>query len=1137
MDKILKILKKRSFLAVFLTQFLGAFNDNLFRAALSGFVMYKIGDMMPKDEKDIVVTIAVGFFMLPFFLFSALAGEIADKLRKDVIFKITKLMEVIIVSLAVLGFYLYNPYFLLFVLFLMGAQSAFFGPAKYSILPDILKKDELISGNALFEAGTYLAILQGIVIGGVIMSGSSSGLAATSVWIILVALVGFVSSLFIPEVKAVAPETKISFNFLKTTWQNMKFATIKKEIFLCILGISWFWLVGAVIISQIPSYAESTLNGTAGVYTLLLTLFSFGVGLGAITCQMMLKGEITSKYLPITAILMTVFLGDLAAASLGLNYVGEKRTVLEFISNIKGVRISFDLFMLAACGGMFMVPLNAMLQTLSGYKVRSRVIATNNIINSLFMVLGAGICAVLLSKGVKISGIFTVLAVANAVVTVYICGLLPEHLVRAIAKKFLSVFYSVEIKGLQNLINLRGKTVFVSNHTSLLDAVLLWIYLPESVFFAINTNVANVWWIKQIISMARYVTLDPTSPMSVKSIVSEVKKGRRVAIFPEGRITTTGTLMKIYPGSAVIADKTDADILPICIEGSQYSAFAKFSAKFKKRPKSKIVMNILPARKLGVPKELSGKERRNEATKRLYNLMCEVKMKTTDYNKPLFHSLLDAKNLVGGDKIIIEDTARKEVSYDMFIRTVFALGKAFKKETRNREHVGIMLPTSVAVAVTFFGLQIYRRIPCMINFTAGVKNIIASCNVAKIKKIYTSREFVERGNLEEIVSACKLNKIELFYLEDVKKSITFKDKIKAYIKSRNPLKYISNIKINDPAVILFTSGSEGVPKAVVLSHINMNSNIGQLSSVMPFGVLDTIFNAMPVFHSFGILAGMMLPLLRGLKVFMYPTPLHYKIVPELIYDTDSTIMFGTDTFYNGYAKASHPYDFQSIRFAIAGAEKVQEETHRLWTDKFGIRLLEGYGATETSPVLAVNTPMNFKRGTVGQMLPEIEYKLKSVEGIKSGGSLVVRGPNVMVGYLKDKKALDSPESGWYDTGDIVEIDSEGFVTIIGRAKRFAKIAGEMIPLSAIEVEINHLWVDDRNAVVSIDSKKRGETIVAFTTKKDATRAKIVEHFKSSGLSELYVPKELIILNDMPIIGAGKIDYVTLKDKAEEFLIR
>lgn len=1132
MHKIRDILKQKAFLSVFATQFLGAFNDNLFRAALSGFVTYKLTELAP-ESKQIVVTLAVGLFMLPFFLFSALAGEIADKYRKDILFKVTKAAELVIALLAVAAFYLESPALLLGVLTLMGTQSAFFGPAKYSVLPDVLKENELIAGNALFEAGTYLAILQGVIIGGLIMSGEGSGRAATSVWIVSVAALGFWTSLQIPAIQAASPHLRIRPNFLKLTWENMKFAFIKREIFLCILGISWFWLVGAVLISQIPGFAQNVLNADGNTYTFLLTLFSCGIGIGAIACQSLLKGEISSRYLPFSAILMTLFLGDLAWATLNISTAEEMQTLGAFLRTFTGVRISFDLFMLALCGGVYMVPLNAMLQIFADEKIRSRVIATNNIVNALFMVAGSAVCVVLLGIGIGIGGIFAVMAAANAFVALYICGLLPEHLVRSFARQALNFLYRVDFKGVENFRNLKGPAVIIANHTSFIDALLLWVYLPSDVFFAVNTHVAREWWIRPFLHLVKYVPLDPVNPMGVKSIIEEVRRGRKVVIFPEGRITVTGSLMKVYPGPAVIADKSDADLLPVYIEGAQYSVFGRFSHHFRKRPKSTISVTILPPRRLETGDDVKGRERRLRAAQKLYDIMCDMKFVGTNIDKSLFESMMEARRLVGARKKVLEDAARRPLNYGRLMTGAFALGERFVERTREKEYVGLMLPNSAAAVLTFFGLQVYGRVPCMLNFSGGLKNILACCSAAEIKTVFTSREFIEKANLGTAEEALRVKGLNIVFLEDVKKEIRFADMARAWGKSLNPEKHAVRSDPNAPAVVLFTSGSEGLPKGVVLSHRNIQANRAQLSAVIDFGLLDSFFNTMPVFHSFGLTAGMLLPLLSGIKTFMYPSPLHYRIVPELIYDTNSTVIFGTDTFYNGYAKVAHPYDFHSVRFAVAGAEKVKEETFKKWYDTFGIRLLEGFGATETSPVLSLNLPMNFRRGTVGRLLPGIESRLDPVPGVEKGGRLFVKGPNIMLGYLKadNPGVLQPVEDGWYDTGDIVDIDAEGFIRILGRAKRFAKIAGEMISLSAVESELSKLWPHNEHAVVAVPDEKKGEQLVLFTTGKNADRNAIQAFFKTAGVSDLAVPRTVKIMEALPLMGTGKTDYVKLSELA------
>jgi acyl-[acyl-carrier-protein]-phospholipid O-acyltransferase/long-chain-fatty-acid--[acyl-carrier-protein] ligase len=334
---------------------------------------------------------------------------------------------------------------------------------------------------------------------------------------------------------------------------------------------------------------------------------------------------------------------------------------------------------------------------------------------------------------------------------------------------------------------------------------------------------------------------------------------------------------------------------------------------------------------------------------------------------------------------------------------------------------------------------------------------------------------------------------------------------------------------DDPAAILFTSGSEGTPKGVVLSHRNMLCNAAQAAARIDFGRTDKVFNTLPVFHSFGLTVGLVLPLVSGVPVFLYPSPLHYRVVPELVYGTNATILFGTDTFLSGYGRAAHPYDFRSVRYVLAGAESVKETTRRLWAEKFGLRILEGYGVTETAPALALNTPMFNRFGTVGRLLPGIEARLDPVEGIEEGGRLFVRGPNVMLGYLKADRpgALVPPEDGWHDTGDIVTIDREGFVTIKGRAKRFAKIGGEMISLAAVEALASGLWPGSQSAVVAEPDPRRGERLVLVTEKQGATRAAFQAHAKARGASDLMMPTEVMVVDKLPLLGSGKADLASV----------
>ena len=703
----------------------------------------------------------------------------------------------------------------------------------------------------------------------------------------------------------------------------------------------------------------------------------------------------------------------------------------------------------------------------------------------------------------------------------------------------LKYFAKVKVMGLDNIKDLQGKYIFITNHNSFIDAILLWAFIPEELCFTINPIIAKKWYIKPLLNIAKFFQIDSSNPMAVKSIIDEVNKGQKLVIYPEGRVTTTGSMMKIYPGPAMIADKADAKIVPIHIEGTQYKIFSPFGNNFRVKPKSIITLSILKPTKIDIDKNLKGDERKKELTKQLYDIMTNAKYNSLSYEKTLFESLIEAKDFVGRKKKIVEDIARKPINYGQLLTAAFVLGKQFTKHSKQKEYVGFLMPNAVASIVAIYGMQAYNIVPCMLNFSTGTKNMISCCKTAAIKTVYTSKQFVIKGGFTDLIKTMEQEGLKIIYLEDLKKEITLKEKLTGLIASYFPRHYYNKIKgtvsSKDPAVILFTSGSEGVPKGVALSHENIQANLNQIKSVLFFDILDNFFMALPIFHSFGFTCGMILPITSGIKVFFYPTPLHYKIIPELIYDTNSTITFTTPTFFSGYGKNAHAYDFYSIRIAVVGAEKVKEETVKSLFTNFGISLLEGYGATETAPVLSVNTPLYHKKGSVGRIFPGIQVRLDEVPGIKDGRKLVVKGKNVMLGYIKSDKPgiIQPPEDGWYDTGDIVSVDKDNFITIKGRAKRFAKIAGEMVSLTAVEEMLSNLWQGYQHAVVSIPDEKKGEQLVLFTTKPNAVFSEISANFKAQGSSDLFVPKKIKVLEEMLVMGNGKIDYVNLTELAKK----
>lgn len=494
----------------------------------------------------------------------------------------------------------------------------------------------------------------------------------------------------------------------------------------------------------------------------------------------------------------------------------------------------------------------------------------------------------------------------------------------------------------------------------------------------------------------------------------------------------------------------------------------------------------------------------------------------------IFEALADARQRYGAKKPILEDQERNPLTYTDLIRASFALGRKIAAFTRPGERVGVMLPSSSAGVVTFFALHAFGRVPTMLNFTAGIRNLRAACELAGVRRVLTAHRFIEQGKLHDLVDALE-TMTTVTYLEDVRETVGLADKAYAAAAGALPKRFAAKTKPSDPGVILFTSGSFGAPRGVVLTQENLIANVRQVEAHIALDPAWVMFNPLPIFHCFGLTGGVLLPILSGMKAFQYPSPLHTKQIPPLVKDTRASILLATDTFINQYARAADPDELAGLEFVVCGAEKVRDETHNLVAERFGnVPLLEGYGATEASPVIAVNKPEDNRRGTVGGLLPGMEVRLEPVEGIADGGRLYVRGPNVMAGYLNAAGAVEPPPGGWHDTGDVVSISDDDWIRILGRVKRFAKVGGEMISLTAAEDLATAVWPDCRHAVVAAPDPKKGERLILVTDRRDAEPAPLLAHAQQIGAPEIAVPRKIIRVPEIPVLGSGKTDYVALQ---------
>jgi acyl-[acyl-carrier-protein]-phospholipid O-acyltransferase/long-chain-fatty-acid--[acyl-carrier-protein] ligase len=1132
---IRSLLAERRFAPLFWCQFFAAFNDNFLKNALLFLILWgatgaAVQASAPAPAANALVTLAGAFFVAPFFFLSGLGGELADRLDKARLAQQIKLAEMAAAVIAVVGFLLQSVPILFVALFAFGTLSALFGPVKYGILPDHLPPEELPNANALVEGATFMAIIGGTVAGG-LASTFPAGHILLAVTVMVFAVLSWAAARLIPPTGEAAPNLRVRRNILASTTGLVRDLMTDKRIWRASLASSWFWLVGAIALAMLPAIVQQELGGTKETATLALVVFCVGIALGSLVAAWLSGGRATMLPAVIGTVLMGLFLIDIWVVTHGLTHHGRGVLLPPHMRHI-----IVDLFGLSAAGGLLAVPTFAAVQAWAGPDRRARAVAGVNVISAAAMALGALLMSALLGIGVGVPLLFAALGLCCLAFAAWMLMTLPTGIVRDVMWMLFRIFYRIEVVGGGHLDAGGPRSIIALNHVSWLDAALALAILDRPPVFAIDSAVAELWWVKIALRFAHAIPLDPARPFGTRRLIYAVQDGQSLVIFPEGRITVTGSLMKVYDGAALIAARADATIIPIRISGLEASPFSRLEkGQVRRHWFPKVRVTILEPVRLAIDPTLRARKRREAGGAAIYGLLSDLIWRTTSTDLTVFEAAARGARIHGRSRIVARDTTSGTITYRRLLTGAAVLGRALAPLSTPGEAVGVLMPNANATMALVLGLISSGRVPAMLNFTAGPANLLNACRGAEVRTIITSRAFIARGQLEKLIEGLEAGSSDglrpkLVYLEDMRSKIGLTAKLRGMLQGGRPL---VRRRADDPAAIVFTSGSEGTPKGVVLSHRNMLANIAQIAARIDYGRTDKVFNVLPLFHSFGLTCGLVLPLVYGVPVFMYPSPLHYKTIPELIYNTNSTVLFGTDTFLAGYARTANAYDFRSLRYVIAGAEPVKAATRAIYLEKFGLRLLEGYGVTETGPVLALNTPMFNRFGSVGRMLPGIEVRLEPVPGIETGGRLHVRGPNIMLGYFRAERpgVLEPPPDGWHDTGDICAMDADGFLSIKGRAKRFAKLGGEMVSLAAIEMLAAELWPDALSTAASVPDPRKGERIILLTEQPGADRAALLAHAREQGATELMVPAEVRVVEAMPLLGSGKIDFVAAQRMA------
>ncbi len=917
-----KLISSRRFAPLLITQFLGAFNDNLFKNALLTMVALQMAEL-----SHILSNVIAGVFILPFFLFSATAGEVADKYPRHKIARALKALEIILMLGVAVSYAFHSITLLVIIMALMGTQSALFGPVKYALLPQHLTTNELITGNAYIEATTYLAILAGLILGTLLPAPLSIAL------LIILAALGYLSSMLILPAPAPRPKLQIRFNIFQSLFSNFKFLKRQRPLLESVLGATWFWTLGAFVAVQIYPLCSQILNADETVISFFLVLFSVGVALGAYVCNRLLCGNISAVFVPLTAFAMAFCLLVLGLLTSAYPTPTEQLNLSAFAHAPNAFGISFSLLLLAFFGGLYIVPLNAFMQHRAPKAYTASVIAGNNILNALGMTLVALLAVVLFQLGLSLPQMFFLIATLGFLIAVFICHRLPDFFTRGLLQALLRLMFRTQVFGLENFKKAGRKTVIIANHVSLWDGVLLAAFMPERITFAIDRGWTQKWYMPIIRLLVDFYPVDAENPLLVRRLIEEVKKGRRVMIFPEGRITLTGKVMQVFDGAAMIAAKAGAKLLPVQIDGAQYSKLSYVKDKFNCRFFPNINLHILPAAHFDLP---VSKEERAQTAHRLYGLMTNMMFETADKSPDLFTALQKSAKRHGAKHVIGLDLTGEPLTYKKLIQDAVSLGEALRVRLAKEELVGLHISNGFLFLKAFFALQYLGKSAVF----APDENALKMLEKHGVNICLTAED-LELSSLETLnITKLKIRRV-----------------FRAFSSASGKLKIL---------------GFEGQNKIELLAQ-DLLENARALDVVLPLNSADVALNCLNPADFKSFVLAVLLPLLSGVKTLYCPK--HYvSFMPRLCYNFSATLIFAEPQTFEAAEAQATAFDFFNLKMAFVCNQKAPITLLEKWLKQYGVRLLEGYTPKGSALIKSINTPLYYKFDSLGCPLPGVHLK-------------------------------------------------------------------------------------------------------------------------------------------------------------------